>query len=56
MGIGEFVGECKRVFKVTKKPSKTEYQVIVKASGIGILILGGLGFIIHIILTFVPIR
>jgi len=40
--------ECRRVFSVTKKPSKEEYQAIVKVSGIGILIIGLLGFIIQV--------
>lgn len=44
-----FVIECKRVFKVTKKPTKEEFRVIVKVSGIGILIIGLIGFIIQII-------
>lgn len=44
-----FIQECIRVFKVTKKPSKEELKIIVKVSGIGILFIGLIGFIIHII-------
>ncbi len=44
-----FLTECKRVFKVTKKPSMTEFKTIVKISGIGIAIIGFLGFMIQII-------
>ena len=44
-----FVGESRRVFKITKKPNKEEYLVIVKVSGIGILVIGALGFIIRMI-------
>lgn len=44
-----FVKECKRVLQITKKPSKTEYKAIVKVTGIGILIIGALGFTITII-------
>ncbi len=43
-----FIIECKRVFKVTKKPSQEEFKVIVKVSGIGILIIGLIGFLIHL--------
>lgn len=44
----EFLIECKRVFKLTKKPSYEEYKIILKVSGIGILIIGFIGFLIHI--------
>ncbi len=44
-----FVIECKRVFRVTKKPSNLEFKTIVKASGLGIIVIGLIGFIIHMI-------
>ena len=43
-----FIIESKRVFKITKKPSKEEFKAIVKVSSIGILIIGVIGFIIQI--------
>lgn len=42
-----FLIESKRVFKITKKPSREEFKAIVKVSGIGILIIGAIGFIIQ---------
>ncbi len=42
-----FIGECVRVLRVTKKPTKEEYWTITKVSAIGILIIGLLGFILH---------
>lgn len=47
--LKSFLIECKRVFRVTKKPNKEEFKVIVKVSGIGILIIGLIGFIIQMI-------
>jgi protein transport protein SEC61 subunit gamma and related proteins len=44
-----FFYECVRVLKVTKKPDKVEFKTIVKVSGVGILIIGLLGFLIHVI-------
>lgn len=44
-----FILECRRVFTITRKPSKEELKIIVKVSGIGILIIGFLGFIIQIL-------
>ena len=46
-----FSQECIRVFKLTKKPSKEELKTIVKVSGIGILFIGLIGFVIHIVWT-----
>jgi len=44
-----FVIKCKRVFRVTKKPSNLEFKTIVKASGLGIIIIGLIGFMIQMI-------
>ncbi len=41
--------EYKRVVLVTKKPTKEEYITIVKVSGLGILLIGLIGFIIQMI-------
>ena len=48
-----FIIESKRVFRSTKKPSKEEYIAIVKVSGIGVLIIGFLGFLIHMISSLI---
>ncbi|HLC58344.1 MAG TPA: protein translocase SEC61 complex subunit gamma [Candidatus Nanoarchaeia archaeon] len=44
-----FLVECKRVWQVTKKPNKEELTTIVKITGIGILIIGAIGFVINIL-------
>ena len=41
-----FINESIRVLKVTRKPSKLEFQTIVKASGLGMVIIGLMGFVI----------
>ena len=45
--IRSFIGECLRVLKVTKKPDTIEFKTIVKVSGLGILIIGLLGFVVQ---------
>ncbi len=45
--LKEFIKECKRVLSVTKKPSAAEFKTIVKISGLGILLIGFIGFLIH---------
>ncbi len=47
--IKSFSMECVRVLRVTKKPTKFEFKTIVKASGLGILIIGLIGFIIQML-------
>ncbi len=47
--IKEFLSESGRVLRVTKKPGKEEFKAIVKVSGIGILIIGFIGFVIFVI-------
>jgi len=42
-----FYRECVRVFKITKKPDRQEFTTIVKISGAGILVIGAIGFLIH---------
>lgn len=41
--------ECRRVLKVTKRPSKLEFKSIVTVTGIGIAIIGFLGFVIQMV-------
>ena len=47
--LKEFVRECIRVLRVTKRPDRVEFKTIVKASGLGMLVIGAIGFLIHII-------
>jgi protein transport protein SEC61 subunit gamma-like protein len=42
-----FIVQSKRVFKLTRKPTKTEFRMIVKVTGIGIGIIGAIGFLVH---------
>jgi len=41
--------EYKRVLKITKKPTKNEFKSIVKITGLGILAIGFIGFLIQMI-------
>lgn len=45
--LKNYIIECKRVLKVTKKPDRQEFTTIVKVSGVGILVIGLLGFLIN---------
>ncbi|HLC49923.1 MAG: protein translocase SEC61 complex subunit gamma [Nanoarchaeota archaeon] len=41
--------ECIRVLKITKKPNAYEFKTIVKVSGLGILVIGLIGFLIQMV-------
>ena len=45
--LKSFIGECFRVLKITKKPDAIEFKTIVKVSGLGILIIGLIGFVVQ---------
>ena len=47
--LGTFIVECKRVLNITKKPNKEEFLAIFKVAGLGLLIIGLMGFIIFIL-------
>lgn len=44
-----FIIECRRVLMVTKKPTPIEFKTIVKVSGLGMAIIGLLGFIVQMV-------
>ncbi len=48
-----FIRECVRVFKITKKPTKEEYKTISKVAGLGILLIGLMGFLVHLVTVLV---
>ena len=45
--IRNFIQESVRVLKVTKRPNSVEFKTIVKVSGLGILAIGLIGFLIQ---------
>ena len=44
-----FINESIRVLRITRKPSREEFKTIVKVSGLGMIIIGLLGFIITMV-------
>jgi protein transport protein SEC61 subunit gamma-like protein len=47
--IKEFLLKCSRVWSIMRKPTKEEIKTISIASGLGMLLLGLIGFIVSII-------
>ena len=46
--VVDFIKLCQRVLHVSKKPGRDEFQNVAKITGIGVLIIGAVGFIISI--------
>ncbi len=46
--IKSFVNQCKRVLMITRRPSKDEFIMVSKVTGLGICLLGTIGFAIHV--------
>ena len=47
-----FYSQCVRVFKITKKPDRQEFITVTKIAGVGILIIGAIGFLVHLLGQF----
>lgn len=45
----KFLQNSKRVLQVAKKPDKDEYIQVAKVTGLGILLVGFVGFVIMIV-------
>ena len=47
--ISSFLKQCERVLWVSKKPDMDEYKTVAKVTGLGIIIIGVIGFIVSIL-------
>ena len=47
--LKKFYGECMRVLTITKKPDMVEYKTVVKVSGLGIVAIGLIGFVVTMV-------
>ena len=47
--LKSFSNECVRVLKVTRKPDSLEFKTIVKVSGLGMIIVGMIGFMMSMV-------
>jgi len=47
--VKRFIKETLRVLRITRRPNKVEYLTHVKVTGIGIALIGAIGFLIHIL-------
>lgn len=47
-----FLSNCKRVLRIARKPDKDEYLQVAKITGLGIVLIGFIGFLILLVGVF----
>ena len=47
-------GKYGRVIKMARKPSTDEYIKVAQITGLGLLLVGGVGFLIYWLMTYLP--
>ena len=53
--IKRTLSEYKRILKVSRKPSSKEFKEIIKVTGMGMLAIGLIGFIVQVIFMIIPV-
>lgn len=48
------LSEYLRILKLTRKPTKQEFNTIAKVAGAGILVIGFIGFVIFLLIIELP--
>jgi protein transport protein SEC61 subunit gamma-like protein len=43
-----------RILKLTRKPSMEEFTTISKVAGLGIILIGIIGFVIYLVMVLIP--
>jgi protein transport protein SEC61 subunit gamma-like protein len=54
--INEKIKEWNRVIKLSRKPKRAEFEMIAKITGLGMALVGAIGFIIRMILQITGIN
>ena len=56
MMLQEKIKEWKRVVKLSRKPRRAEFEMIAKITGLGMALIGAIGFIIRMVLQITGIN
>lgn len=56
MMIQEKLKEWDRVIKLSRKPKRSEFVMIAKITGLGMVVIGTIGFIIRMLLQITGIK
>ena len=47
--IGDFIDSSRRIFTVSRKPTWEEYRVMLQVTGVGIIVIGVVGYAIALV-------
>jgi protein transport protein SEC61 subunit gamma-like protein len=50
-----FIDAAKRILIVSKKPDKNEFQAMAKVTGLGILVIGVVGYIVRLVFALMGV-
>ena len=53
MNFREFIESSKRLLRVTTRPNRKELVMLVRLSLLGILVVGGIGFVVKVLFWIV---
>ena len=53
--LKSFYKQCNRVWKLLRRPGKEEFWTVSKVSAIGLVLIGVIGFVIGLAMTFLKI-
>lgn len=53
--ITSFIDAAKRILIVSKKPDKNEFQAMAKVTGLGILVIGVVGYIVRLVFALMGV-
>jgi protein transport protein SEC61 subunit gamma and related proteins len=53
LNFGEFIESSKRLLRVTTRPSRKELVMLIRLSFLGVLLVGGIGFVVKVLFWIV---
>ena len=54
--ISKFLSDSKRILRLARKPTKKEYLMIAKITGLGMIIIGLIGMTIKLIAMYIGLE
>jgi len=50
--LSKFIANSKRVFVISKKPNWNEFQTMAKVTGVGILVIALMAYVVYLVFAF----
>ncbi len=56
LDIGKFLSDSKRVLLIARKPGWDEFKTMAKITGLGIIVIGAIGFFVLLFFTLIGLK